>query len=438
MHRAGKPIDLVTLRGELILSGQLEDAGGVGYLATLQSEFISTANLPTYLDTLSKHAVIRQVASLTEDLWRDIRSCPENAGTILRVGTRALESLGATWNRSTSTKPPLVVDAAHFVDQAIEYPPELVLGLLHKGSKLVFGGSSKSYKTWVLLDLAISLSAGVPWLGFNTRKSRVLVVNMEIQAPFFAKRIRMICAAKGIQLEPGFLKILNLRGQTSSPAALIQEIERIALAEKIDAIVLDPIYKLYGADMDENSAGDVARLLNSIESLAVKTGAGVAFGAHFSKGNQAGKESIDRVSGSGVFARDPDTLITLTKHEVEGALTVECTLRNHPPVEPFVLRWNAPLMERDETLDPARLKKTKGRAKAYAPSDLLKVLPGAGLTTMEWAKAAEAEFGIARRTFHNLKRQLQEDGFVIKEQVTENWKARRAAVNDGGGASAAL
>jgi len=37
----------------------------------------------------------------------------------------------------------------------------------------------------------------------------------------------------------------------------------------------------------------------------VKTGAAVGFGAHYSKGNQAGKEAIDRVSGSGVFARDP-------------------------------------------------------------------------------------------------------------------------------------
>lgn len=37
--------------------------------------------------------------------------------------------------------------------------------------------------------------------------------------------------------------------------------------------------------------------------LTVETGAGVAFGSHFSKGNQIQKESIDRISGSGVFAR---------------------------------------------------------------------------------------------------------------------------------------
>src|SRR2546422_11780519 len=59
-------------------------------------------------------------------------------------------------------------------------------------------------------------------------------------------------------------------------------------------IILDPIYKIYG-QTDENSAGDVARLLNAIEDLAVNTDAAVAFGTHFSKGNQAGRSEERRV-----------------------------------------------------------------------------------------------------------------------------------------------
>jgi len=55
---------------------------------------------------------------------------------------------------------------------------------------------------------------------------------------------------------------------------------------KYDAILLDPLYKLYGKT-DENSAGDVAALMNELERLAVKSKAAVVFGAHYSKGNQA-------------------------------------------------------------------------------------------------------------------------------------------------------
>src|SRR5262249_53520461 len=34
----------------------------------------------------------------------------------------------------------------------------------------------------------------------------------------------------------------------------------------------------------------------------------------------------------------------------------EFTLRNHPPLEPFVVRWDYPLMHRDGSLDPTKLR----------------------------------------------------------------------------------
>src|ERR1019366_1572546 len=139
-------------------------------------------------------------------------------------------------------------------------------------------------------------------------------------------------------------------------------------------IILDPIYKLYGGT-DENAAGDVAALLNSLERLAVETGAAIAFGAHFAKGNAAGKEAIDRISGSGVFARDPDSLLIFTKHESEDAFTVEPILRNFAPVAPFAVRWHFPLMQLAADLDPAKLKQAGGRPAKHRPQDLLDVLP---------------------------------------------------------------
>src|ERR1051326_5934928 len=40
----------------------------------------------------------------------------------------------------------------------------------------------------------------------------------------------------------------------------------------------------------------------------------VAFAGHSAKGDASVKEAIDRIRGSGVFARDPDSLVTFTKH----------------------------------------------------------------------------------------------------------------------------
>ena len=46
--------------------------------------------------------------------------------------------------------------------------------MLRKGAKMVLGGCSKSRKSWTLIQLALSIVNGLPFLGMMTRKSRVL------------------------------------------------------------------------------------------------------------------------------------------------------------------------------------------------------------------------------------------------------------------------
>jgi hypothetical protein len=98
--------------------------------------------------------------------------------------------------------------------------------------------------------------------------------------------------------------------------------------------------------------------------LAAKSGAAAVFGAHFSKGNQAGKESIDRIGGSGVFARDPDVILTMTPHEEDDAHVIDLTLRALPPVKPFVVRWCESIFITDREADPAKLKAPQGNPKS--------------------------------------------------------------------------
>ena len=143
---------------------------------------------------------------------------------------------------------------------------------------------------------------------------------------------------------------------------------------------------------------------------------------YFAKGNAAAKETIDRISGSGVFARDPDSLITFTKHEEEGAFTVEMVLRNLPPVEPFVVAWDWPLFRRAESLDPARLKQAGGRPPRYSPETLLKCLGDQRLTSTEWRKVCSAEKGVSNGKFFELLKGVEEAGKVQKSVVDGKWQ----------------
>lgn len=307
---------------------------------------------------------------------------------------------------------PPIVDSALFCSEAIEEPAQLIAGLVHQGTKVIMGGGSKSFKTWLQLDAAISVAYGLSWLGFETVQGRVLFVNFEIKSSFFQKRINKICDARQINQIPNCLDIWNLRGHCCSYHIILPQIIERIKSTHYSMVFLDPIYKLYG-NTNENNAGEVAQLLNGLERVCVETDAAVAFGAHYSKGNQASKESIDRISGSGVFSRDPDSIIPFTSHSENNCFSVEPILRNLPPVNPFVVRWKFPLMERDDDLDPSNLKKqTTGRDKKYDPLKVLNFISGMTkenpVTFTEWERLS----GIPRQTLTEYAANLRLGGLI--------------------------
>jgi hypothetical protein len=263
---------------------------------------------------------------------------------------------GTSLDGEPSKPLPAIRDAYELCQNDIPLPAELIAELLHQASKLSIGGASKGFKTWTLDYLCLAVAYGLDFLGLQTQQSKVLLIDLELQEAFSRRRLITLEHARGIQREPGRLDVWHLRGYATSYREIFPRVIERIRGGNYGLLVLDPIYKLYGSDTDENSARDVAALMNAIEALAVETGAAVAFGSHFTKGNQAGKDAIDRVSGSGVFARDPDSLLNLTAHEQADCYTVNATLRNFPPMEPFVVRWEFPLFVREDGLDPAALK----------------------------------------------------------------------------------
>jgi hypothetical protein len=300
-------------------------------------------------------------------------------------------------------------------------PPVLIEGLLHRGSKMVLGGGSKSFKTFGLLDMSLSVATGTPWWGRACTKAKTLFINFEIDKPFFGDRISAIKWAKDIKGTAPNFHAWNMRGVCYNLEELIPELEARIAGQDFGLITIDPLYKCLG-DLDENKAGDMAKMLNTVEQLALKTGAAVVFGSHFAKGNASGKESMDRISGSGVFARDPDAIMTMTRHEEDDCFAVEATVRNFPPVDPFVVRWQHPLMVPDMKIDPSRLRKSStGRSKATA-DDLLAKLPMDGARSGAW----EAASGMSHGVFNGLRREL-----MVSERVTvENHVYKRAPKAD--------
>ena len=144
-------------------------------------------------------------------------------------------------------------------------------------------------------------------------------MNLELDRASCLHRFRDVYQALG--WDPKNLKnidIWNLRGKSRPMDKLAPMLIRRAAKKNYIAIVIDPIYKVITGD--ENSADQMANFCNQFDKVCTELGVAVIYCHHHSKGSQGGKKSMDRASGSGVFARDPDALLDLIELETTEEL----------------------------------------------------------------------------------------------------------------------
>ena len=205
-----------------------------------------------------------------------------------------------------------------YLDEALANPPklpvELIEGIVRVGHKMLISGSSKAGKSFLLMQLCIALSEGMEWLGFRCKKSKVLYVNLEIDNASCINRFAEIY--KALKLKPKHshdIAMWNLRGRAMPLDKLVPRLIRKVVHQGFEAIIIDPIYKVITGD--ENNASDMGAFCNQFDRICNETGCAVIYCHHHSKGSQGYKRAMDRASGSGVFARDPDAQLDMIQLE---------------------------------------------------------------------------------------------------------------------------
>ncbi|MBB6632784.1 AAA family ATPase [Cohnella thailandensis] len=197
--------------------------------------------------------------------------------------------------------------------------PPLIHGVLRQGHKMLIAGPSKAGKSFALIELSIAIAEGIKWLSWVCAQGKVLYVNLELDRASCLHRFKEVYQALGMPPRNiANVDIWNLRGKSVPMDKLAPKLIRRAAKKGYIAVIIDPIYKVLTGD--ENSADQMAHFTNQFDKIATELGASVIYCHHHSKGAQGGKKSMDRASGSGVFARDPDALIDLVELDVTEAL----------------------------------------------------------------------------------------------------------------------
>lgn len=210
--------------------------------------------------------------------------------------------------------------------------PELIHDVLRRGRKGMIMGPSKAGKTFCLIQLAIAIATGTEWLGHECEKGSVLYVNLEVAEDTFVNRVNKvyeayheafpeITPAKFNELEN--CDLWDLRGKVVPLDRLVPKLVKRARNKHYDLIIVDPLYKILTGD--ENNASDMAYFTNQFDIICRELDTSIVFSHHHAKGKAGDKAAIDRASGSGVFARDPDAIIDMSELANVPKELLECS-----------------------------------------------------------------------------------------------------------------
>ena len=216
----------------------------------------------------------------------------------------------------------LPVEPAYRLAERGEEHRWLVTGLWSEQAVGIVGGEPKCCKSFLALDLAVSVASGTPCLRrFVVPKAgRVLLYAAEDALHIVRHRLDGIASAAGVALADLDIQVITVPVLRLDLAA-----DRRNLAETVDRLrprllILDPFVRLHR--IDENASGEVAPLLAYLRELQRRYGVAVLVVHHAKKGG-AGVRAGQALRGSSEFHAWGDSNLYLRRACDELSLTVE-------------------------------------------------------------------------------------------------------------------
>lgn len=238
-------------------------------------------------------------------------------------------------------KPLPTVRAALLAEPDKARDPWLVEGLWMREAVGIIGGEPKCGKSFLALDLAVAVAAGIPCLRhFPAQQSGpVLLYAAEDAAPIVRQRLEGIAYAAGVDFPALDVHVITAPLLRLDRSQHCKALRATVAALRPKLLVLDPFVRLHA--IDENAAGEVAPLLAFLRSIQRELHTAVALvhharkGAAHERGGQAlrGSSELHAWGDSNLYLRrQGENLYLAIEHRAApGKDRLQLTLRADPP-----------------------------------------------------------------------------------------------------------
>jgi hypothetical protein len=233
----------------------------------------------------------------------------------------------------------LLIDAPDFLSA---FSPEIswfVDGLIQVGANGFICAPPKVGKSWLAVDLALSLALGLPWLGFDVhRPVKTALITREDNPGLTRWRMDRLLAGKNKTMAD-LEGRLYVNSREQSPAFCLDNVELFApmIAElkavQPEFVILDVFNILHSADENDNT--EMRRILEDLNRLQREVGCAIGVVHHFNKSAEG--SLTQRLRGSGAIAGWAEWLIGIEAAD-EHIRKMQFELKAAQPPEPFYYR----------------------------------------------------------------------------------------------------
>jgi hypothetical protein len=199
----------------------------------------------------------------------------------------------------------------------------------------IIGGTPKSYKTWMALEMAVAVASGSACLTRFTVPSPgpVLLYAAEDSESALRSRLESLAAHHSLQLTSLDIRVITADSLRLDRSADQDRLEATLTLHQPALLILDPLVRLHA--IDENAAGEIAALLGYLRVLQRKTGAAIALVHHARKNVAVNGGAGYSLRGSSDLYAWVDSFLYLRRHH--GQLLLSAEHRSASGVGPLAL-----------------------------------------------------------------------------------------------------
>jgi hypothetical protein len=235
-------------------------------------------------------------------------------------------------------------------ENTLPMPPDVVDGIIAERELTTLVGPSGSGKSWLAMDLGVSVASGTPWLGIDTSRQPVIYVNLEITDNSFSNRLDALRRSKGVGPSTDFsvTSLGSVEGQNAE--GIVRGLKSLKVHGTF--VIIDCLYML--EEDDENDNAYMKSLMAELKKLCTDCGDTVFVVHHTKKGGANSSAVVDRGAGAGTIGRFANNRIALGELEMpEGsemeselsangcrAMRLEMVTRDHPFHKPIDLIYS--------------------------------------------------------------------------------------------------